>query len=128
MKDRSAFNAAIFAAALLPAATVTIFSDGGPVAVLASAALSYALSVCIVFLVGGPVFLALRKLNMFNWSSATIAGFLCGAAVMGLLYGLGLTMQGVVHPLLLWGVTGALSGLVFWATWRKLCTNYEIDV
>jgi hypothetical protein len=127
LKERSAFNSAIFAAALLPAATVAILSDGGPVAVLASAALFYALSVCIIFLVGGPIFLALRKLSMFSWWSATIAGFLCGAGVMGLLDGIGLTMQVEVHPLLLWGVTGALSGLVFWATWRKLRTNYNVE-
>lgn len=84
---------------------------------LGMAFLLYLFSLPIVFMLGGPVFMVLRYFNLIRWWSASLSGLAICALIAAYL-----RHPGPVQPSdLLYVVTGACTGLVFWAIWRRGC-------
>lgn len=82
---------------------------------LGMAFLLYFFSLPIVFILGGPLFMAFRYFRLIRWWSATASGFVFCALIAAYL-----RHPGSVHPSdLLYMLTGACTGLVFWAIWRR---------
>ena len=111
--------AAGFAAALVapaPVAFMLIGSTGNPVENVLSAlplVLLFGAPVALlhVFLIGVPLYLALRRRWRLRWWSAPLAGFLIGALPMALLFQ---SLEGMWF----FGLCGLVGGLVFWAVLR----------
>lgn len=89
--------------------------DAGIGIALGMAALLYLFTLPIVFVLGGPVFMVLRYFNLVRWWSASTSGLVVCALIA-----VGLRHPGPVQPTdLLYVLTGACTGLVFWAIWRR---------
>jgi hypothetical protein len=86
------------------------------VTMLVFALISYFICMAVAVLLGGPIFLALSRINLVRWWSALAAGFLVGAIVAVLV-----RLQSAVHvqEVLLLGFEGALCGIVFWVIWKQ---------
>jgi hypothetical protein len=67
-------------------------------------------------LLGVPAYLALRRLRLIRWWSATFGGALIGAAALQ-----SVVSRGHFEPamVLRYAMLGAAAGLVFWAIWRS---------
>jgi hypothetical protein len=74
--------------------------------------LVYVIALPFIFLIGLPLFLLFSRLRMFRWWGAILAGSLGGIAIDALLGG-SYNLRG--YPLLLYGATGAATGITFWA-------------
>jgi len=117
-----AYVAIAFAVAALPpplfltALTVATDADArrDPFAILALMGAFYSLTLFFAVVFGGIPFVVLRSFNFVRWWLATAAGLVVGLGVAST-FG-GSTDWQFVSVL---GSSGAVSGLTFWAVWRK---------
>lgn len=100
---------------------LSMLVGGGPDAdigfALVMAILLYFFSFPIVFILGGPLFMAFRYFRLVRWWSATASGLVVCALIAAYLRHPDSIQPSDLPPIL----TGAFTGLVFWAIWRRGC-------
>jgi hypothetical protein len=91
--------------------------------VLVFAAIFYAASLPIVVGMGLPTFALLLKYNGIRWWSASLVGIFIGAFGSILISADRIirtqTFRHDIHSIAAYAAVGAISGLLFWAIWRK---------
>ena len=72
----------------------------------------YPFALVATVVLGGPLFLAFRRLRLVRWWSALASGSIAGCVVVMVL------STPSVESLCLFALQGALAGFVFWLLWR----------
>lgn len=76
----------------------------------------YVYSVFFTLLLALPLFLLLRRYGLVRWYTSAGAGFSIGIAVAALYFG---RFTDASLQWTMFSITGAVSGLLFWAIWRR---------
>jgi hypothetical protein len=130
------FAALGFVAAALPISVLFAFTSpglgGGPEAdlltLLGLTAVFYMFSISFTLLFGVPLFLVLRRFKRLRWWSCALSGLAVGVLVAELLLPDAAGADDRIQFLSLCGAVGGLSGIAFWAIWRKgVATNLPLD-
>lgn len=122
MKRAASTIAAFILAPSIPAIIALIpfaFQRGTWAEAWHAIAIAYSLFAIAEIALGIPVFFLGKWLEAINWKSCMIAGFVAGS-IMGLYISGGLLYLMSVNLIIigLFGLPGALSGLLFWVIWR----------
>jgi hypothetical protein len=118
-----------FAVAAVPPAALLLLTAGPVVRardLLFWAAIFYGYSLFFACILGAPLFLVLLRFSLVRLWSAALAGLLVGVVVLIVLsLPFDPTRSGNVKAMGLFGLTGALSGSLFWLIWRTGATPHS---
>lgn len=94
------------------------------VTILVFTVISYLISAAVTGVLGVPTFLLLIRIRLVRWWSGLIVGFAIGAAVAVIIR---LPTLAHLREIILLGVEGAGSALVFWSIWKQGREPQKLD-
>jgi hypothetical protein len=109
--QNGAVAAAFFIAPLMPGIFISLVGRWEFPPDVRSALLIYMIALPVIFVLGLPLFLSFSRIRIFNWWGSMLGGALGGVAILALVGGR-YNLHG--HPLKLYGMVGAATGLAFW--------------
>lgn len=128
MNEFVATVAGFVVASIIPAAVLSILQHFGQMrigSVLYTFVLAYPFSAFFTVVLGLPAFLLLRRFRPGHWWSVSIVGILLGVLVVIILSSANFSDPDA-RIFLVYGLTAALSTLVFWWIWRQGATKAKI--